>query len=63
MKRDTELISVSRAAFIMGLTYQQTREMLLNGGLRGRIDERGHLWVERSSAEAFLALRQPVRLP
>lgn len=49
-------LSVSGAALRLRLTYNQTRDLLLSGKLRGGKDDlSGSLWIETASVEEYQA--------
>jgi hypothetical protein len=48
-------LSVSGAALKLGLTYNQTRDLLLTGRIRGgQEDDNRTLWVDGESVEEYM---------
>ena len=52
-------ITITEAAFRLGLSYQQTRDRLLKGDLRGGRDDDGRLYVDARDIERLQTVSPP----
>ena len=56
-----EFVPVSTAAFLLKSTYNVIRARVLRGTIKGHLDARGKIWVDRDELERLVRERsQPV---